>query len=195
VEGIVLAASIPTVEPAEFTVGDTVQWTIDLSDYLPADGWVLSYAFVTDGDQEDETTSEDNGDGTHLVTITAAESVSWTAATYKWQAYVTKSTERYQVREGTITARVNFASQTSGYDARSHIKTTLDALEAIIAGKASDDQMSVSIAGRSVSKYSPAELITWRDHYKKEYARELKAEKLAAGTGGGSKIRIRFTND
>ena len=187
-----MAADIPTIEPAEFTLGDTLKWTRDLSDY-PATLWTLTYSFVNADAQFAITASADGT--THSVTVAAGTSAAYTAGTYKWQAYVTGgSSERYLVGEGTAKALPNFAVETSGYDGRSHVKTTLDAIQAVLQAKASFDQASMSLNGRSISRYSIAELLPWEDKYKALYAQEVKAERIAAGLGHSGKVRIRFKN-
>lgn len=183
--------TIPTKEPANFTAGDTVKWTKSLADYLPADGWVLSYAIVQASVQK-TITATDNGDGTHLATITATDSGGYATGIWSWQAYVTKASERYTVANGTFEVLANFADQGSGYDARSHVKKVLDALEATILGKASKDQISISVQGRSLSKMTPEQLIKWRDIYKAEYARETQAAAISNGSPSKSKIVVRF---
>src|SRR3990170_3975155 len=54
--------------------------------------------------------------------------------------------------EGTIIIKTNLVTQTTGYDARSHVKTVLDALESLLEGKASRDVMNITIGGQSISK-------------------------------------------
>ena len=177
---------IPEKEPFSFIAGDTVKWTKTLDDYLASDSWVLTYYLVMDGDQKTivATTSGDD----HLITITAADSANYTPGIYHYQARVTKGSEAYTVAEGAIEVKPNFEAQTSGYDNRSHVKKTVDALEAVILGKASKDQLSYSIAGRSISRLSPGELIEWRDTYRAEYNKELRR----AGRLRPSKIQVRF---
>jgi hypothetical protein len=186
-----MAAEIPTYEPEEFTRGDTVKWKINLPDYAPQDGWTLKYSFVTSSGQVD-VTGTDNGDGYHLVTIDSTTSQSFSAGDWSWQAYVEKAGERYTVRRGTLVVKEDFASQTSGYDARTHVKKVLDALEATILGKATSDQLSYTIAGRSLSRMSPSELIHWRDIYRAEYEREKRAERIRRGLGHKGVVRVRF---
>ena len=182
---------IPTREPSAFIAGDTVKWLKDLPDYLPSDGWVLSYTLVMDGDKQ-TVTATDNSDGRHLVVIGAAASVLYVSGIYSWQASVTKNDERYTVAGGVIEVQSNFAGAADGFDDRSHVKKVLDALEAMLLGKASRDQMSVSVNGRSVSSMSVPDLLMWRDKYKAEYAREIAAKDIANGVGGQKKILVRF---
>lgn len=186
-----MTATIPTKEPVVFTAGNTVKWTKSLSDYLPADGWVLTYALVMAG-KLIELTATDNGDGSHLISITAANSVGYTAGIYHWQAYVTKGTERYPVGSARLEIKPNFATQTTGYDNTSHVKNVLDALEATILGKASKDQMSYTINGTTVARMTPEEIIKWQNHYKILYKQELQAESIANGDAPSNKGQVRF---
>lgn len=183
--------TIANVEPARITAGDSAKWTKNLPQYKPADGWVVTYAVVRDGTRI-AITSTDNGDGTHLVDVPASTTAGWTAGAYHWQAYATKSatSERYTVAAGQIIVDANFA--VGAVDARTHAQKTLDALEATLEGRATSDQMAYSIGGRSISKMSPEQLLTWRDKYRAEVAAEAKAQKIAAGAGGTGTVRVRF---
>jgi len=181
----------PKKEPTTCTAGDTIKWAKSLPDYLPADGWTLSYDLVISSALE-SVTATDNGDASHLITITAAISAAYAPGIYHWQAYATKAAERYQVGAGTLEVKPNFAAQASGYDARSHVKQVLDALEATITGKASKDQSAYTINGRSLTRLTPAELITWRSKYRREYAAEQQSERIANGLSSGQNIRVRF---
>jgi len=165
-----MTASIPTKEPTEITAGDTWTWSRSLSDYLASDSWTLSYALVNVDNLITITATADGDD--HLVEVAAATTAGYAPGSYNWQAYVIKSGERYQVDSGVLEVKPNFAEQTAGYDGRSHVKKVLDALDALIEGKATSDQLAYSIAGRSISKMSPEELIKWRDLYAGRYQRE-----------------------
>lgn len=178
-----------TVEPSRIVAGDSAKWTKNLPQYLPDSGWVLSYAIVKDGVRL-SVTGSDNGDGSHLVDISAATTATWTPGQYAWQAYVTKAAERYTVSSGQLKVEANFAS--GAVDARSHAQKTLDALEATLEGRASSDQLAYSIGGRSISKMNPEQLLSWRDKYKAEVAAEEKAQKIAAGLGGSGTVRVRM---
>lgn len=186
-----MTATIPLNEPASFTAGDTVKWRISVPDYLPADGWAMTYAFVQSAHQRTATGSN-NGDGTHLITISAANSALFNTGIYFYQAYVTLSGERFKVREGRLEVKPNFAASSSGVDARSHVKTVLDALEATLANKASRDQLSYTINGTSIEKLAPSEIIKWHNHYSTMYRQELAAERVASGEAQGNIIRVRF---
>ena len=186
--------TIPTVEPLEVIAGDTLTWKKSFSDYPASDSWVLSYALVKDGKiiLIDDTEVTTDGDY-HVVEVSAETSAAYTAGTYKWQAYVTLSGARYQVGEGTMEIKPNFATQSTGYDGRTTVKQTLDALEAMMLRKASKDQMSLTVPnGRRVDRLSPEQLLMWRDRMKSEYEKEKQADRIARGLGGGNHIMVRF---
>jgi len=178
----------PTTEPTEVTAGDTVKWTRTLSDY-PAGTWTLSYTLVNSASKITITASASGTD--HLVSVTPATSAAWSAGLYDWQAYVTDGTDRYQVDSGRLTIHANYAGVTT-LDDRSHVKKTLDAIEAVIEGRASQSQQSYTINGRSLTRIPLAELYEFRKQYKAEYAAELQAERIANGMGSGRRVLLRF---
>jgi|DEB0MinimDraft_12_1074336.scaffolds.fasta_scaffold45881_2 hypothetical protein len=191
-----MVATVASKEPEKLVAGDTLKFTKSVSDYAPEDSWVLSYALVSSTNQYNFSAS-DNGDGTHLVNVAAATTVAWVVGTYKWQAYVTKASERYSVGAGTLEVVSDFSGETS-FDARAHCKKVLDAIELTIEGKASKDQQSYSIsfgdsgASRSISRLSFGELIEARKFYKNEYQRLKRQERIANGLDSGRTIHIRM---
>lgn len=184
---------IPTVEPSVFVAGDTLKFTREHSDYLPADGWVLSYAMVNASAQI-AITGSDNGDGTHLINVAAATTASWSVGVYRWQAYVTKSatSERYRVGIGEIEIRTNFAAQTSGYDARSTWVQTLDALEAAMLTLASGSVSTVEIThGQHRLRFRTIEELERAIGLaKREIAKEDAADAVVNGKASGSLIKV-----
>lgn len=189
-------ATIPTTEPEKITAGDTVKWYKSVTDYTP-DTATLTYRFVpqfTDSSDAaiDPTsvTGADNSDDRWLVTVSAAVSGALDPGDYKWYAQIIDGTEVYTVDSGTFTV---FPDPTAtSYDARTHVKKTLDAINAVIEGKATKDQEAWTVEGRSVSRYSFESLMALRDKYQVYYREELAAEKIARGLGGGRNIRVRF---
>jgi len=183
-----MAYQVPTTEPYELTAGDTWSWTKELSDY-PASTWTLSYALANADDQIAITATAD-GD-THRVSVSASTTSAYTVGFYDWQSYVTSGAERHQVASGRVNVLTNFAAA-STYDGRTHARKTLDALEAMIAGSASKDVQSYSIAGRSLSSYSPTELLEWRRAYRAEVVKETMAERRKRGSKTGRNVLVRF---
>jgi hypothetical protein len=184
--------------PATLRAGDTITWDESLPDYPASGGWTLAFVLTKYGQSLITITAAADGDD-YTITITAATSVSWVSGIYSWQAYVYKEagdplaiTEKYTLESGQVQILPDITLATSATDLRSHAKKVLDAIEALLEGKATADVMSYSIAGRSLSKMNPEELIKWRSFYKTEYQRELEAEGIARGEDNPRRIGVRF---
>lgn len=187
-----MAKTIPETEPTEIVAGDYIQWTkAEDTDLAIADGWVLSYAIVTAGKNIDIQTT-DNGDNSHLATISAADSAKLPSGTYNWQSYITKATERYLVKTGVLKISVNFADLDGGFDGRSYWKITLENIEAVLQSRASKDQSSYTVNGRQLSRTSVPDLIALYDKAKAKVVAEEQAERQKNGLGGSNNIYVRF---
>lgn len=182
---------ISNIEPLSFTAGETVEWKQYIDNYHPKDGWALSYSFRNFESQFDAAAIPKSDH--YLIRLTSEQTSDYKAGTYWWQLTATKGKQWKVISEGTIEVKPNL-SLLDSYDGRSHVKQVLDALEATILSKASRDQLSYSISGRSLSRLSPVELLKWRDVYKAEYARELQQLRISQGLGNNNIIKIRFNN-
>jgi len=184
-------ATIAQTEPATLTAGDRWRWQRDLSDY-PAGTWTLTYALRNANSAIDITAGASGT--THDIDESAATTADYAPGDYVWQAYVSDGTSRYQVGSGRVTVAVNFAAA-GVTDGRSHARVMLDYIEARLEGRASTealDTLSYSIAGRSLSRMSLADLLPLRDKYRAEVQREEQAERVARGLESGRQIRVRF---
>ena len=184
-------ADIPTNEPLELVAGDRWQWRReDLTDYPASSSWELSYHFTN----ASHTFSIDAAaDGDHFAVDKApADTAALNAGTYKWAAYVKLSTtDRQQVDTGTLVVQPNLEGA-SASDQRTHAEKVLDAIEAVIEGRASKDQASYSIEGRSLSRTPIDELLRLRATYRAEVNQHRNKERADAGLGRRSKIKTRF---
>jgi hypothetical protein len=179
-----VAVPVPSSIALEFTKGDTVAWTQNFTDYPANDSWVLTYYLRGPG-AFDVTAAASGSD--HLVAISAASSADLVAGRYRMTGVVTKGAERYTVWSGQVLIHENWATQEAGFDARSHARRCLEAIEAVLEGRATRSDSSYQIAGRSVVHYSFEELLKMRDYYLMAVARE---ESLLRGTD--NKIYARF---
>jgi len=187
----------PQKEPSTLVLGDYWAWKRDdLADTYPIGSYALTYEFHEDS----------GGGGTHKFTLTATEAndtyyieaassstTSYSVGDYIWEAYITKTADsnRVMVDSGRTTITQNLADTNA--DLRSHAKKVLDSIEAVIEGRASIDQSSMSIGGRSLSRMSVDELMTFRDRYKAEYLKEIKLARIRNGQGTGNTPKVRFT--
>lgn len=190
------SANYPSQEPETLVVGDRWVWQRpDLVTDYPTDQYALTYEFHCDS----------GGGGSHQFTITATETTlayvvevastvtdNYTAHQYKWYAFITRTSdsERVAVDEGMTTLVANYADTNA--DLRTHAKKVLDAVQAVIENRATIDQSSFSIAGRSLSRMSIDELFLVRDRYRAEYNEEVKKARIRNKKPSGNLIGVRF---
>lgn len=187
--------TVPETEPSTIIAGDFTTWKrTDLgTDYPPA-SYALSYVARLEGSGTTSftiTASESGSD--YIVALTSVTTAAYAAGTWHWQSYITRTSDsaRITLDAGTFTVEANRSTATT--DPRSHAKIVLDAIEATIQGRASQDQMGYTIQGRTLQRTPLADLLLLRDRYAAEYKREQDAERLANGLPSRRKILTRFS--
>lgn len=187
------STNYPDGEPGRLVVGDRWLWKrADLGvDYPPA-SYALTYSLRLEsaGTEIEITASESGGD--YLVEVASATTAAYTAGKYRWQAYITRSSDSQRITIGTGWVEVVANRDAATGDPRTHARIVLAAIEAVIEGKATKDQQSYSVEGVSLSRYAWPELVALRARYRDEVAREDAAERRAAGKPSRRKIRAMF---
>ena len=187
------SANYPQREPLALVIADRWAWKRDdLGDY-PAASYTLKYACRLEaaGSTEIEITATANGTA-FKVEVAAATTATYTTGIYHWQAYITRNSdsERVTVDTGTFEIRANRDLATG--DPRGHYKIVLDNIEAVIEKRATKDQESYSINGRSLTRTSLDELVRLRDTYRAKYLTELNRERARKGLGHRGRLLTRF---
>jgi|TARA_R110002020_G_scaffold117576_4_gene268858 hypothetical protein len=187
------SSNFPTSEPVELQLGDFWAWKrTNLSTDYPTADYSLSYEFnLNEGATASNftlTASEANDE----YIISTSSTTSYTKGSYNWIAYITRTSDsaRIKIGEGFTEIQENYA--TTSASVRSHAKIVLDAIEAVIENRATMDQSSMSIAGRSLSRLSIDELMTFRDRYKTEYLKEQKISRIKNKKGSGNTVKVKF---
>lgn len=180
-------------EPEEFFQGETIKWEKSLSDYPFSEGWTLKYYFSKSDDAFNVTAAQSGTSEDYLVTLLSSVTADKVIGIYDWQAWVEKDTEKDMVGTGTTELKSTLTGG-GNVDSRTHVKKTLDALEATILKKASRDQLDTEIVGRKIKTFTPEELLEWRSKYRDEYQQEEAAKKVAEQLGTGSRIGVRFSD-
>lgn len=186
----------PTNVPNVLYVGDNWLWKRDLTDY-PVASYSLTYSLrlLTSAATEIELSSSvitESDTSLYTIDVPSSTTTGYTKGGYTYQEYITKtsSSERLVLNDGLIDVQSNLDADTG--DPRSHARIVFDALEATLENRASIDQMSMSIAGRSLSRMSPAELNTWKSHYKALVLKEDKKARQDKGNATGNQVLVRF---
>ena len=188
------AVNIAETEPAKIISGDLIQWKrTDLGTDYANGSYTLKYSARLEGtgSTEIQITASASGDD-YLISVGQSTTASYTVGIYRWQMYITRNSdsERLTLDTGTFEVVANRDAATT--DPRSHARIMVEKIESLLEGRADADVASYSIAGRSLTKLSIDELMTWRDRYKAEYLRELRRERALNGEGSGAQVKVRF---
>jgi hypothetical protein len=203
-----VAASIPTIEPSEIIIGETVKWSIGDSDYSPADGWALQYLLrgpasgTGKGLDLTESNCIDARDSDWLMTIPATETGDplppatdqLVAGDYYWERWVTKAAETYRRGAGKIIVKQSLSAITTStaYDGRSEVKQTLDAIRAAIAGRATAAQQERTIDNTTIRFMTIPDLMIAETKWQQLYNQEVRRARAARGESPFRTIRTRF---
>jgi hypothetical protein len=177
------------------TVGDFIQWKrSDLVEDYPTAQYSASYvARITGGgSNEIQITGTESNPSFYLFTATSAQSADFTPGYYHWQLEVTQTStgNRIVVDTGTFTALPDL--DVNGSDPRSHAEIMLDKIEGLLQGRADSDVSSYSIQGRSLAKMSIADLIEWRNYYRREVNKEKRDSDIRNGRQSSATVKVRF---
>jgi hypothetical protein len=178
--------------------GDTLDFVTTFVGY-PAATWTCTYYFVPrvagSGTAFSVVCTAGTEADAHRCAAAATTTAFWAPAEYTWQARMVNGAEERSGDawpwRGECTILANLATATA-YDGRSHARKTLDAIEAVLEGRATLDQEEYTIGNRSLKRTPVEQLIRFRQRYKQEVLGEDAAARINAGLGGGRKIQVRL---
>lgn len=188
------STNYPTKEPDVLSVGDRWAWRrTDLVTDYPSASYSFSYIARKEGTGERIAISSTGSSTGYTVEVASTVTANYVAGKYVWTAYITRTSDsaRIEVGSGYFDIKPNRATDSS--DPRTTAQICLDNIEAYLKDPNNITAASYSIAGRSLSRHSRAELLKEREKFKGEVVREKQAARLAAGLLTNSTIRTRFT--
>lgn len=187
-------ANYPNAEPEKVVVGDRIVWKrTDLSDVYSPSLYNLQYvARITGGGSTEINVTATESNGQFIVEVSSVTSANFVAGIYHWQAEIIRQSdsERIVVDRGYFEAIADLDA--NGADPRTHAEIMLDKIESLLEGKADSDVANYSVAGRSLTKLSFAELVEARDYYKAELQKQKVAERIRRGRPTGATVKVRF---
>ena len=170
--------------PNTLIAGDTWSWEAEYGDY-PAGTWTATAYF--ENATESFTVAASASGTTHVFAETATNTAAFVAGKYRVQVRVVSGAEKYVVEDGWCEVKPDPGSNVQ-HDFRSWARRTLDAVEAFLEGNATTAQQSMSIAGRSISRWSIAELMQFRAQLRGE----VRTEEQGSAAGLGRDIKVRY---
>lgn len=169
-----MAPTVSISAPTTATAGDSFAVRFADSTRPAADGWVPSITMLNPGGRISLTGAAD-GDG-YAIAAGSSTTVLWAPGLYRMSVLLTRGDDRYTIHTQDLTLLPDPATA-APFDARSHARRTLDAIEAWIESK----DMAVAnyrIADRQMQYITMDELLKLRSTYRAEVRRE---EMTAAG--------------
>lgn len=181
----------PTQVPDELIAGDTWEWERDLSDY-PASTHSAAWYFEK-ADHSFSVAAVASVD-TFTATVVAATSAAVRPGKYRWRLVVTRTADsvRKTAESGWLEVLRDPAAA-GNVDHRTTARVMLDNIEAYLRDPTNITAASYSLGGRSLSRWSRAELIAERSRLQSEVRAEEKAERLTSGVGQRrNRVFVRF---
>lgn len=187
------SANAPEGVPESLIVGDFLQFKITKfsADYSNSLHTMRFVARIATGGSSEITVTATADDDDYLFTVASSVTADYDVGHYHYQIEIERDSDsnRIVVDRGEIDILTDFDNNV---DPRFHAEIMLGKIESILEGKADSDVSSYSIAGRSLTKFAPDELVQWRDYYKREVALHKREEAIKHGRKPKSTILMRF---
>ncbi len=172
--------------PDEIGAGLTFDLLLTLTAY-PAPDWAVTAHLR--GPSAINLTATAEG-SQHRFHADAATTSSWAPGAYWYTLRATDGTNVVEVETGQVQILPDLANQTGPYDGRTPAQIALEAIEAVLANRATLDQERYRINNRELYRTSIPDLLKLRAFY----ADEVKREKAAACGKNlfGTVVRVRL---
>lgn len=176
--------------PENIRVGNTIEFAYKAYDSAGVEltsgssytlYWVLSNAT----NQMSATTQTQIDDGFFF----QINSSGWTAGDYTSILYADNGTLRYEQTVANVTVT---PSLDAAVESRSTYKQIADALDATILGQATSGQLSMSIAGRAISRMTMTELLAAKSQFDSLVKSEENAQAMKDGKLPSNTIQVRI---
>lgn len=165
--------------PETLIAGDSYKATITSKTYTNDDGYtVVAKVLGPSGSPVPTTFNTTVTDSeTFELHLTPAQTTLLSAGSYRYSIIATDGTDQYTIESGTFAVEAGIDLETRT-DLRTHERKVLDAIEAVLEGRATTDQEEMEIAGRRIKRTPLRDLLKLRDYYKE---RVMKQENAVAG--------------
>ena len=176
--------------PGEIPAGLDFQASVTLPDpKYAAGGW--SVKAILRGPQNIEIVGALSGQS-HVFSASGATTGKWMPGSYWYTVRATLGTSIVEVGKGQLTILPDLAAATPGFDGRTQNQIALDAINAVLAKRATQDQQRYVINNRELWRTPIADLMKLRGWYVLQVKREC--AKNSGRSTFGRAINVRFTS-
>lgn len=170
--------------PCEITAGLSFSVAASAPDY-PTDDWVLTLYL------RGPSSADVVMDGLTSAFVAAPSATkTWKPGRYFWAIRAASDDDVRELQKGELTVLPDIAAASGSFDGRSQAERTLDAVNAVIEGRASMDQERYRINNRELYRTPIGDLLKLQTHYRRIVASEKK--KASGSTYWGRRIEVRF---
>ena len=178
-----------TSEPSQITAGDSLAWSASFSDYLPGDGWTLSYGLTGASTQRIDATTGPDG-LSFAVALPTTATAAWTPGCYLLTAFVNRGngTERVTLYSRALEVLPNPTAAAP----TTHAQRCLALIEAAMEGRIPRGLEETTIDGQMISRIPMKELFDLHEKYEAKVKDETALARAAAGVQRRNQIYVRF---
>lgn len=174
--------------PAEITAGLGFQASVSVADY-PAPDWTVR--LVMRGPAAIDLTASPSGRD-HVFAADAATTAAWLPGAYWYSLRATSGAQVVELSKGQVTVLADLASIQGPFDGRSQNEIALEAITAVLAQKATRDQLRYVINNRELWRMRPADLLQLRAFFAVQVRRER--QRARGCKTFGRPVVVRFTS-
>lgn len=172
--------------PDEIGAGLTFDVLLTLTAY-PAPEWAISVHLR--GLQPIDLQAVPEG-SQHRIHADAETTKTWVPGSYWYSMRATRGAEVVEVESGSVTVKPDVMSAGEGFDGRSQAEIALDAINAVLAKRATLDQERYRINNRELYRTSIPDLLRLRSFYIEEVRRER--ARACGRNPFGAVVRVRL---
>ncbi len=172
--------------PNKISAGLTFDRLLTFTAY-PAQEWTVTVMLRGKSSIDLVTTPEGNQ---HRLRVEASETAAWLPGDYWYTVRATDGIDVQEVEQGSLTVLPDLSAAGEGFDGRSQALIALEAINAVLAKRATLDQERYRINNRELYRTSIADLLKLRNYY----AEQVKREQLArcGKSPWGRTVRVRL---
>jgi hypothetical protein len=157
--------------PAQIIAGDSLRLAVPSGDYPASAGWSVALVLTPLAGGTPTSIAGSEAGGEWVIALGSSASAELAAGRLRYLLAATKNGDRSTIDHGEVEVLANPAD--SETDLRSAAQRALDAIDAVLANRASSEDMEFTFEdGRALKKVPHADLLTLRRHYARIVARE-----------------------
>lgn len=181
----------PDSEPEELIVGARWAWTrSDVSNTYSSDIYSLKYEFISmSSEGEVLTRTANKEDGRHVFEMPSADTSGIEHGDYTLRTIIIRDADEEEI----VIDEHFIVIKPKDNQVRSHVYKVLTAVRALIEGKASVDQESLTVNGRSLTRFSPEEWQKIERDYAQRWANEMRKLAMKNGRKASNKTYIKMS--